>query len=160
MNRRGNVCMLLAGLAGLAANATHAQSPPLDRSPAFFAGDWVGSGASDTFCFMRLRPDGAGTVLASTASGDWMGASIRWRNDRQSITLLEVKALHADPQQRLMPLSRLSLRFSFSDTIQLHIDKGSPACELQRRASVARRMDEADALLEGIGAAGKSRDRR
>ena len=72
-------------LAGLAASSSPALTPPRDNRPGFFAGDWIGTGADDLFCFIRLQPDGNGTVLVGSASGDWLGARIRWRNQQQSL---------------------------------------------------------------------------
>lgn len=134
---------------GLSATAAPAQSPLPDGSPAFFSGDWIGTGAQDNFCFMRLHPDGMGTVLAMSASGDWLGARIRWRNERQRIVVMAVHPLPGDPHRRLAPLPRLSLSMGFGSTMHLEMDKGSPVCELQRRAAVQRNVNNAEMLLNG-----------
>jgi hypothetical protein len=146
------VCVLLGGFG---ANYGHAQSPPLDSSPAFFSGDWIGTGAQDNFCFMRLGPDGTGTVLAMSASGDWLGARIHWRNQRQSIVVIAIHPLPDDPHRRLAPLTQLSLSMGFGTTIHLMLDKHSAVCELQRRASVQRDVANAEMLLnDPAGVAG------
>jgi hypothetical protein len=142
------LCVLLGGF-----GATHgyAQSPPLDGSPAFFSGDWIGTGARDNFCFVRLRPDGIGTVLAMSASGDWLGARIHWRNERQSIVVTAIHPLPDDPHRRLAPMTELSLSTGFGVTMHLKLDKDSPVCELQRRASVQRNVGNAEMLLNDPG---------
>ena len=147
------ICVLLAGLV---ASSGHALTPLPDSRPAFFAGDWMGVGARDIFCFMRLRSDGTGTVLVSSASGDWLGASIGWRNQRQSIALIEVNPLPAEPARRLMPLSQLSLSSGVNKTIQLKLKEDSPVCELQLRAGVERRGAQAESLLDGPAGIRKS----
>jgi hypothetical protein len=155
MNGFRTVCIILGALG---AGSASGLSPPLDSSPAFFSGDWVGMGANDNFCFMRLRPEGLGTVLISGPSGDWVGASIRWHNQRQSIVVSEVKPLPEDPHQRLLPLSKLALRVVFGGTVQLLLNTDTPACELQRRASVQRRMEEAESLLSNPAGVRKRND--
>lgn len=157
MNGFRTVCIILGALG---AGSASGLSPPLDSSPAFFSGDWVGMGANDNFCFMRLRPEGLGTVLISGPSGDWVGASIRWHNHRQSIVVSEVKPLPEDPHQRLLPLSKLALRVVFGGTVQLSLNSGIPTCELQRRASVQRRMEEAESLLNNPAEIRKANDRK
>lgn len=155
MNVFRTVCILLGALS---ASSAPAFSPPLDTSPAFFSGDWVGMGANDNFCFMRLRPEGLGTVLISGPSGDWVGASIRWHNHRQSIVVSEVKPLPADPHRRLLPLSKLTLSVVFGGTVQLLLNTDTPTCELQRRASVQRRIEEAHSLLNNPAEVRKAND--
>jgi hypothetical protein len=137
-------CVLFGGFL---ATCGHAQSPPLDSSPGYFAGDWIGTGARDNFCFMRLGADGTGTVLAMGGSGDWLGARIRWRNQRQNIVVVSVQPITNDPQRRLAPLTELTLSLGFGSTIHLMLAKDSPACELQRRAGVQRNVDNAELLL-------------
>ncbi|MGB8694470.1 MAG: hypothetical protein WCD08_13275 [Steroidobacteraceae bacterium] len=157
MNGFRLVCILVGALA---ASSGFALSPPLDSSPAFFSGDWVGMGANDNFCFMRLRPDGLGTVLISSPSGDWVGARIRWHNQRQSMVVSEVNPLPGDPHRRLLPLSQLTLRVVFGGTFQLVLNTDIPTCELQRRTSVQRRMEEAELLLNSPAEARKANDRK
>ena len=57
--------------AALGASSSPALTPLLDNRPDFFAGDWIGTGAEDLFRYIRLQPDGNGTVLVSggVASG-------------------------------------------------------------------------------------------
>jgi hypothetical protein len=153
---------LLILLAILGATSAPAQSPPLDGSPAFFSGDWIGTGTRDDFCFIRLHPDGRGTVLLMGAGGDWLGARIRWRNERQSLVVLAVQPLPNDPHRRLAPLDQLSLGTGFGTTIHLRLDKqGSPVCELQRRTMVQQNVSAAELLLDDpadhAGSHGKTR---
>lgn len=139
--------LLFAMLGLLAAGAAQSLTPPLDSRPAFFAGDWIGTGSRDTLCFLRLQPDGSGTLLVGGASGDWQGARLRWRNQRQTIELLELSPLPADPSRRLMPLAPLTLHSGVNQTIQLMRGERLPLCELQRQIDVQRRAGEAAALL-------------
>jgi hypothetical protein len=139
-------------LAGLHETCGFAQSPLPDESPAFFSGDWIGTGAQDAFCFMRLQPDGMGTVLAMSASGDWLGARVRWRNRRQNLEILAVHPLPGDPHRRLAPLSGFSLSLGFGTTIRLRLDAGTAYCEMQRRAAVERNVGNAGMLLGGADA--------
>jgi len=112
----------------------------------------MGTGAQDNFCFMRLHPDGTGTVLAMSASGDWLGARIRWRNQRQNIEVVAAQPLPGDPHRRLAPLPRFFLSMGFGMTIHLRLDAGAAFCEMQRRAAVERNLSNAEMLLEGVDA--------
>ena len=134
--------------AALCASSSLALTPPLDNRPGFFAGDWIGTGAEDMFCFIRLHPDGNGTVLVNGASGDWLGARIRWRNQQQSMVLIEASPLPAEPGRRLLPLSGLTLRSGMNQTLQLKPGERNPVCELQLRNKVRRRSGEAWMLLD------------
>jgi hypothetical protein len=144
--------LFFALLAALGTSSSPALTPPLDNRPGFFAGDWIGTGAEDMFCFIRLQPDGNGTVLVSSASGDWLGAHIRWSNQRQSLVLIEVSPeispLPAEPGRRLMPLSGLTLRSGMNQTLQLKPGERSPVCELQLRDRVMSRTGQAGMLLD------------
>jgi hypothetical protein len=144
--------VVFALLAGLCGTCGFTQSPLPDESPAFFAGDWMGTGAQDNFCFMRLHADGSGTVLAMGASGDWLGARISWRNQRQNIVVVAAQPLPADPRRRLAPLPRFSLNMGFGTTIHLRLEAGTALCEMQRRAAVDRNVSNAGTLLEGADA--------
>lgn len=135
-------------LAALGASPSPALTPPSDNRPGFFAGDWIGTSAEDMFCFIRLQPDGNGRVLVSSASGDWLGARIRWHNQRQSMVLIDVSPLPAEPGRRLLPLSELTLRSGINQTLQLKPGKRSAVCELQLRDRVLRRSGEAEMLLD------------
>ena len=149
------VCTLL-GVLGT--SSSQALTPLPESSSAFFAGDWIGTGSRDVFCFMRLQTDGIGTVLINGASGDWLGASIRWRNQRQRIVLIEAHPLLANPHRRLRPLSQLSLSSGINQTIQLKLDGDLPVCELQLRVDVQQRSDQAAMLLDRPADARKSND--
>jgi hypothetical protein len=151
-------------LAALGASSSPALTPPLDNRPGFFAGDWIGTGAEDLFCFIRLQPDGNGTVLVSSASGDWLGARIRWHNQRQSMELIEVSPkvspFPAEPGRRLMPLSGLTLRSGINQTLQLRPGERSPLCELQLRDTVLGRAGQAGMLLDKPAEVRKSDGRK
>ena len=132
----------------LSTSSSLALTPLPESSLTFFSGEWIGTGADDVFCFMRLGTDGTGTVLVGRASGDWLGAYIRWRNQRQRLELIEAVPLAADPHRRLMPLSGLSLSSGINKTIQLKLNKNAPVCELLLRSNVHRREDQAGSLLD------------
>ncbi|MBK7422092.1 MAG: hypothetical protein IPJ48_02755 [Propionivibrio sp.] len=133
-------------------------------SSRLFAGDWIGTGADDQLCFIRLQPDGNGTVLVSSASGDWLGARIRWRNQRQSLVLIEVSPevslFPAEPARRLMPLSGLTLRSGINQTLQLKPGERSPVCELQLHNRVLSRSEQAGILLDSPADVRKSDGRK
>ena len=147
-------------LAALAASSSPALTPPLDNRPSFFAGDWIGTGADDQLCFIRLQPDGNGTVLVGNASGDWLGARIRWQNQRQSMVLIEASPLPAEPHRRLMPLSGLTLRSGINQTLQLKPGERSPVCELQLHNRVLSRSEQAGILLDSPADVRKSDGRK
>jgi hypothetical protein len=86
-----------------------------------------------------------------SASGDWLGARIHWRNERQSIVVTAIHPLPDDPHRRLAPMMELSLSTGFGVTMHLKLDKDSPVCELQRRASVQRNVGNAEMLLNDPG---------
>lgn len=152
--------IFLALLGGLGASSGLALTPLPDDSPAFFSGDWIGTGAQDLFCLIRLTPDGSGTVLVGGGSGDWRGASIRWRNRRQSVDLIEARPLPAEPRRRLLPLPELTLNSGFNRTLQLKLSGNIAACELQPHGDVQRRTGEAELLLNGPAKAGKPDGRK
>lgn len=151
-------------LAALGTSSSPALTPPFDTRPGFFAGDWIGTGADDQLCFIRLQPDGNGTVLVSSASGDWLGARIRWRNQRQSLVLIEVSPevslFPAEPARRLMPLSGLTLRSGINQTLQLKPGERSPVCELQLHNRVLSRSEQAGILLDSPADVRKSDGRK
>lgn len=152
--------LLFSLLAALGASSSPALTPPLDNHPGFFAGDWIGIGADDLFCYIRLQPDGNGTVLVSSASGDWLGAHIRWSNRQQSMVLIEVSPLPADPGRRLLPLSGLTLRSGINQTLQLKPGERSPLCELQLRDRVEHRAGQAGMLFDNPTEVRKSDGRK
>jgi hypothetical protein len=139
---------LLLLIAAIGAGPATALTPLPDGRPGFFAGDWVGTGADDVYCFVRLQADGSGTVLVEGGSGDWLGARIQWRNERQHVVLVDVSPLPFDPGRRLMPLSRLLLSSGVNRTLQLRWSDRRSACELQWQVDVQHRTDQARKLLE------------
>lgn len=139
--------LVVALFALLGASSSLALTPPMDNRPSFFSGDWIGTGTQDMFCFIRLQQDGHGTVLVSGASGDWLGARIRWRNQHQSMLLMEVSPLPAEPGRRLMPLSRLTLHSGINQTLQLQMGE-HPVCELQLHNKVLRSARQAEMLID------------
>lgn len=147
-------------LAALAASSSPALTPLPDETPAFFAGDWIGTGAEDMFCFIRLLPDGNGTVFVNSASGDWLGARIRWRNQQQSMVLIEASPLPAVPGRRLLSLTGLTLRSGVNHTLQLKPGERSPVCELQLHDNVLRRAGQAGMLLDNPSEVRKSDGRK
>lgn len=135
-------------LIALGASASLALTPPLDNRPGFFAGDWIGTGPEDMFCFVRLQTDGNGTVLVRGASGDWLGARIRWRNQQQSVVLVAASPFPVELGRRLLPLIQLDLRSGINQTLQLKSGVRNPVCELQLSNKVLRRSREAEMLLD------------
>lgn len=139
---------LITLFCALGTSSSPALTPLPDTRPGFFAGDWIGTGADDQFCFIRLLPDGNGTVLLGNASGDWQGARIRWRNENQRLQLIESSPLPAEPRRRLQALSRLTVQSGINRTLQLKLADNLPPCELQLRDSVLRRGQDAAVLLD------------
>ena len=87
-------------------------------------------------------------MLVGSASGDWLGARIRWQNQRQSLVLIEASPLPAEPHRRLMPLSGLTLRSGINQTLQLKPGERSPLCELQLHNRVLSRYEQGGVLLD------------
>lgn len=148
--------LLLTLVVAVGAHSSPALTPSLDNRPGFFVGDWIGTGAEGMSCFIRLLANGDGTLLVSNASDDWLGAHIRWRNERQSIALIEVSPLPAEPHRRLLPLSELTLRSGMNQSLHLKLGEHGPVCELQLRDNLLRRSGDAGMLLEGLTEVRKS----
>lgn len=139
-------CLLLCSWIGTA----YAQSPPPDRSPAAYAGEWVGAGELGSYCYVALQPDGWGRVLVDGGSGDWLGARIQWRNLRHTLVVDKViPSLHS-PHLRILPLETLVLRSGFNQSMSLTWNGRSGACQLQRsektQAQLARARSASEAL--------------
>lgn len=93
------VRLIFSMLGALAISSGQALTPLPVSSPGFLRA--TGSArAPKTNSFIHLQTDGVGTVLVRSASGDWLGARIRWRNQRQNVLLIDVSPLPADPQRR------------------------------------------------------------
>lgn len=142
------VCMVL--IAALGVGQATALTPLLDVRADYFVGDWLGTGGDDSYCFVRLRQDGSGTVLVSGASGDWFGAQVRWRNERQTLRVVEVLPLAANPRRRLMPLPQLTLTSGMNRTAQLSWNTRISPCELRLRSEQDHRQGEANLLLDTL----------
>ena len=133
-------------LLGMLAQASLALTPLPDSRPAFFAGDWIGTGANDTLCFARLHDDGRGEIYLQGGNGERHGIQFRWRNDRQSLLILEKQVLANYPALRLGPIDAFTLRNGPNRTLTLTA-ANQTACELQPRQSVLERMRDFESML-------------
>lgn len=132
------IFMLGAGL-----HSASAQSPPLDNSRSFFAGEWTGTGESGSYCYVKLGVDGTGWVLIDAGAGDWSGARVEWQNQRQSLRIGKIVPLRASPQRRIMPLERFELRSEFNQSLGLTWTTLGGGCHLQRIGDTEARLNRA-----------------
>lgn len=135
-----------------------ALTPLPDTRPAFFAGDWVGTGSNDTACFVRLHEDGRGEIYLQGANGERQGTRIRWRNDRQNLLVLEVQVLPRNPALRLGPFGDFTLRNGVNLTLSLNVGK-QISCELQPRQSVLERLRDLEGLSQKLEEAERGKAR-
>lgn len=138
-------------------HTAQAQSPPPDTSRGFFAGEWTGSGAHGSYCYLKLNADGHGWVLIDGGAGDWMGAAIQWRNRQQSLQVDTVVPMRASPQRRVMPLELFVLRSEFNASLSLTWGGAAGACHLQRLDASARHLDRAQRVIEDLPPRGGTR---
>jgi hypothetical protein len=139
--RRTSVLHALFLLSAGVASAS-AQSPPLDNSRGFFAGEWTGQGEQGSFCYVSLKADGSGVVLIDPGAGDWSGASIQWQNRGQSLQIDKRAPLRASPERRIMPLNDFGLRSEFNRSLSLTwTPKGE--CHLLQVEAIADRLTRA-----------------
>jgi hypothetical protein len=143
-------CLLMLGCMG----ATHALTPLPDKSPRLFAGEWAGTGALGSYCYVQLRADGGGDVLVDAGSGDWLGARIRWRNHQQTLQVEQVLAAKFSAALRVTPLNSLTLRSEFNQSLRLIWNDPKGGCHLQRIELSAQRLSQARstaAQLQSLG---------
>lgn len=141
----------------VALGTSHALTPLPDRSPEFFAGEWTGNGENGVACYLSLNPDGSGTVLLDGGSGDWLGARLQWRNDRQVLRVVQSVPVSASPQDRLGPLETFVLNTGLNQSLRLTWNGQSLGCQLQKVEASARHLARARAALQSLGPKEKRR---
>ena len=134
---------LAFSLLGGGVPAVSAQSPPPDTSPGFFTGEWTGTGASGSYCYISLRADGTGWVLIDVGAGDWNGARIQWRNRQQSLQVDRSVPVPASPGRRLLPLTDYTLRSTFNASLSLTWTNPGGSCQLERLEATALHLNAA-----------------
>ncbi len=128
----------------------HALTPLLDSSPGFFAGEWAGTGAQGSYCYLKLTADGWGWVLIDGGSGDWLAARMKWRNRRQALQIEEIIPLPASPRLRVMPLERFVLDSTFNQSLKLTWGTQAGDCQLQKLETTAAHLLRARSAVEGL----------
>lgn len=121
----------------------HALTPPLDSSAGFFAGEWSGTGAQGSYCYLDLKNDGRGIVLIDGGSGDWLGAQIQWRNRKQALDVEKIIPLPFSSQLRVMPLERFTVSTELNQTLKLTWSSHSDSCYLQKTDITANNLTRA-----------------
>ena len=157
--RTGRLNLPVFGLLPLLAwwDSARAVTPPPDESPAVFAGEWAGTGKQGSYCYLNLDAGGGGWVLVDGGSGDWLGARIQWRNQRQSLQVEKITPLPSSPRYRVMPLQAFDLRSQFNLTLSLSWGSNSAGCQLQRIESSTRHLDSARSAIEALRQPGSAR---
>jgi len=130
----------------------YAQSPPPNRSPTAYAGEWAGAGELGSYCYVTLQLDGWGRVLVDGGAGDWLGARIQWRNLHQSLFIDKVLPSPASPPLRILPLEILVLRSGFNQSMTLTWNGHTAACQLQRVEKTQAQLARARSASEGLQA--------
>ncbi len=130
----------------------HAQSPPINTSPAAFAGEWAGTGEQGSYCYVTLTADGWGRVLVDGGAGDWLGARIQWSNRQQALLVERIIPSLSAPRLRVMPLDKLVLRSGFNQSMTLSWNDRIAACQLQRIAKTAGQLDRARSAAQALQA--------
>jgi len=128
-----------------------------DESPAAFAGEWAGTGERGSFCFLNLDAGGGGWVLVDGGSGDWLGARIQWRNQRQALQVDKFIPLPSSPRYRVMPLQTFVLKTQFNQSLSLSWGTNFAGCQLQRIESSTRHLDSARSAIEALRQPGGAR---
>lgn len=131
-----------------------AQSPPLDRSSALYAGEWAGIGEYGAHCYLKLELNGRGWVLIDAGAGDLLGAQLRWRNHRQRLQIDEIIPVATSPHLRTMPLAKLNLVSGFSRSLRLDWNAPSGTCQMQRTTVSAFQLTQARDVLEKLQSGG------
>jgi hypothetical protein len=138
---------LALAVAGL--GSAHAQSPPLDSSPGYFAGEWGGTGDGGSYCHVQLSADGRGWVLIDGGSGDWLAARIQWRNRQQALQVEKIVPVPASSERRVMPLAKFTVASGFNQSFSLQWSE-RPPCHLQKIETMARHLVRARSAIEGL----------
>lgn len=132
------------------AGSAHALTPLPDSSPGFFAGEWSGIGEHGRNCYLTLHADGWGWVLIDAGTGDWLGARMQWRNQKQALTVERIVPLAASPQRRVMPLTKFELRGGFNQSLVLTWQAAVSGCHLQKVEVVARHLERARDAMQSL----------
>lgn len=136
---------------------SHALTPLPDLSQDFFAGEWTGNGENGAACYLLLSPDGSGTVLIDGGSGDWLAARLQWRNDRQTLRVVQSVPMSVSPQERLGPLETFVLITGMNRSLRLTWNGQSTGCQLQKIETAARHLARAREALRSLGPKEKRR---
>ena len=126
---------------------TGALTPPADTSPAVFVGEWTGIGERGASCYLKLGADGRGWVLVDTGAGDWMGASMVWRNKQQALVIDQAIPMAASAQLRIMPLEKFTLSSGLNQSMKLVWREPSGVCLLQRIETTADQLARAREVM-------------
>jgi hypothetical protein len=138
---------LLCCISGL--ESASALTPRPDHSPGYFSGEWTGAGESASYCYLNLGADGWGVLLVDGGAGDWLGARLQWRNQRQSIQVDQIVPMPASIQRRIMPMTNFVLRSGFNQSLSVTWNAMPSGCQLQRVETTARRLKRARDALAG-----------
>lgn len=117
----------------------------------------MGNGENGGTCYLSLSADGSGTVLIDGGSGDWLGARLRWRNDRQALRILQTVPLPAAPRDRLGPLEAYVLNTGMNQSLQITWNGQSCGCQLQKVEASARQRARAREALKALKSSGTPR---
>ncbi|HMU75130.1 MAG TPA: hypothetical protein PKD69_05115, partial [Elusimicrobiota bacterium] len=148
MNRVRGFFLLILGMTS--PGTPHALTPLPDGSPAFFAGEWMGGGEHGGTCYLSLNADGSGTVMVDAGAGDWLGARLQWKNDRQSLQIVKTVPLPAAPRVRLGPLTNYTLSAGMNQSLRLAWNGSTCGCQLQKIETTARQLARAREALKAL----------
>ena len=127
-----------------------ALTPLLDSSPLYFSGEWAGTGAKGAYCYLSLGSDGRGLVLIDAGTGDWLGARIHWRNERQVLIVEKSISLSLAPQLRILPLHIFALSTEFNQSLALNWDKRADGCHLQKIETTKHHLTQARTIIDQL----------
>ena len=136
-------CLLVLVVFFVFAETANALTPLLDSSPDFFSGEWSGTGAQGTYCYINMKVDGRGVVLIDNGAGDWVGAQIQWRNQKQTLDVEKITPLPISSEFRDMPLERFKLSSEFNQSVKLTWGSHSSSCYLQKIDTTANHLTRA-----------------
>jgi hypothetical protein len=145
---RFRVAGILLGFAW--AGIATALSPPLDSSLDFFAGEWAGTGAQGSYCYLDLRADGWGWLLVDGGGGDWLGARIQWHNRQQSLQVDKIAQIQNSIELRVMQLKQFVLVSEFNQSLRLTWKESPAGCELQLVAPTAAHLSRARETVKSL----------
>ena len=125
-------------------------SPPLDSSPAFFTGEWSGTGPRGGYCYVNMNRDGSVVALINGGTGDWLGARFYWHNLQQSIEVKKIIPLPFSSQFRVMPLQQVTLRSGFNLALTLNGGSQAGTCQLQKTETAAHNLSHAHNIFNSL----------